>query len=100
MVDLNEALNLARNEVKKIIDADPALSEPEVKEVRLMGENEQAWTFAADIPKLINEGWAPGAVIVLIDKNDGHVLTEREQVEFHKHWENARRRAGFIKQKS
>ena len=99
MFDLSEAQNVARSEVKKIIDADPQLSEPEVEEVRLVRENERAWTFAADIPKLINEGWAPGAVIVLIDKNDGHVLTEVEQVEFHKHSENARRRAGFIKQK-
>ena len=99
MFDLNEALNAARNEVKKIIAADPELSEPEVREVRLVRENEQAWTFAADIPKLIDEGWVPGAVIVLIDKNDGHVLTEKEQDEFYKHLDNARRRAGFIKQK-
>jgi hypothetical protein len=98
MFDLNEAQNAARSEVKKIIDADPELSEAEVEEVRLMRENERAWTFAADIPKLINEGWAPGAIIVLIDKNDGHVLTEDEQVEFHKQSENTRRRAGFIKQ--
>jgi|GEM_PF-3246170 len=99
MLDLNEALIVARREVGKIIDADPELSEAEVEEVRLVRENERVWTFAADIPKLINEGWAPGAVIVFIDKNDGHVLTAEEQVEFHKHWGNTRRRAGFIKQK-
>jgi hypothetical protein len=99
MFDLNEAQNVARGEVKKIIAADPELNETEVEEVHLVRENERAWTFAADIPKLINEGWAPGAIIVLIDKNDGHVLTEDEQIEFHKHWENARRRAGFIKQR-
>jgi len=98
MFDINEAQNAARGEVKKIIAADPELNETEVEEVRLVRENERAWTFAADIPKLINEGWAPGAIIVLIDKNDGHVLTEKEQIEFHKHWENTRRRAGFIKQ--
>lgn len=99
MFDLNEARNAACSEVKKIIDADPELSESEVEEVRLVRENERVWTFAADIPKLIDEGWAPGAVIVLIDKTDGHVLTEEEQVEFHKHWGDGRRRAGFIKQK-
>lgn len=100
MFDLNEALNLARSEVKKIIDTDPELSESEVEEARLVRENERAWTFAAGIPKLIDEGWVPGAVIVLIDKTDGHVLTEKEEGEFHKHWDDARRRAGFIKQKS
>jgi hypothetical protein len=99
MFELSEAQNAARGEVKKIIDADPELSESEVEEVRLVRENERAWMFTADIPKLINEGWVPGAVIVLIDKNDGHVLTEEEQAEFHKHWKNVRRRAGFIKQK-
>lgn len=99
MPDLNEAQNTARCEVKEIICADPELSEADVEEVRLVRENEQAWVFAADIPKLINEGWSPGAVVVLIAKKDGHILTEEEQVEFHKHWGNARRRAGFIKQK-
>jgi hypothetical protein len=97
MSDFNEALIAARTEVKKIIDADPELTGTEVEEVRLVHENEGAWTFAADIPKLIEAGWTPGAVTVLIDKNDGHVLTDDEQIEFHKTWENARRRAGFIK---
>lgn len=97
MFDLSEAQNVARSEVKKIIDADPQLSAPEVEDVRLERENERAWVFAADIPKLIDDGWVPGAIIVLIDKTDGHVLSEMEQVEFHKHWEKGRRRAGFIK---
>ena len=99
MVDLNEAENTARREVEKIIEADPQLSGLEVEEVRLERENEEVWTFTADIPKLINEGWLPGAITVLIDKNDGHVFTEAEQVSFHKNWESTRRRAGFIKQK-
>ena len=100
MFDLNEAQNTARSEVKKIIDADPELSETEVEDALLVREHERAWTFAAEIPTLIDEGWAPGAIIVLIDKQDGHVLTEQEEVELHKDWENSRRRAGFIKQKS
>ncbi len=99
MLDLNQAENVARLEVAKIIEADPELSESEVKEIRLERENESVWTFTADIPKLINEGWVPGAITVLIDKNDGHVLTEEEQADFHQNWENKRRRAGFIKQK-
>jgi hypothetical protein len=99
MVDLNQAENTARREVEKIIEADPQLSRSEVEEVRLERENELVWTFTADIPKLINEGWLPGAITVLIDKNDGHVFTEAEQADFHKNWENKRRRAGFIKQK-
>ena len=98
MLDLNYAENIARIEVAKIIEADPELSKSEVEEVRLERENELVWTFTADIPKLINEGWSPGAITVLIDKNDGHVLTDEEQAEFHKNWENKRRRAGFIKQ--
>lgn len=97
MVDLSEAKIIAREEVEKIIEADPELHETEVEEVRLERENEAAWTFTADIPKLINEGWVPGAIVVLVDKTDGHVLTEAEQVEFHKHRERTRRRAGFLR---
>ena len=99
MFDLSEAHEIDRKEVETIIEADLELSKSEVEEVRLERENELVWTFTADIPKLINEGWSPGAITVLIDKNDGHVLTEEEQTNFHKNWENKRRRAGFIKQK-
>jgi hypothetical protein len=99
MFNLSEAHKVAQREVETIIEADPELSESEVEEVRLERENELVWTFTADIPKLINEGWAPGAITVFIDKNDGHVLTDEEQANFHKNWESKRRRAGFIKQK-
>ena len=99
MFDLNEAHEIARREVEKIIEADRELSKSEVEEVRLERENELVWTFTADIPKLINQGWSPGAITVLIDKNDGNVLTEEQQTNFHKNWGNNRRRAGFIKQK-
>lgn len=97
MFDLNEAQNAARREVEKIIEADPQLTESEVEEVRLARENETVWTFTADIPKLINEGWSPGAITVLIDKTDGHVLTAQQEADLHKNYENTRRRAGFIK---
>lgn len=99
MPDLNEALNTARKEVEKIIEADPELNRTEVEEVRLARENERVWTFTADIPKLIDEGWSPGAITVLIDKTDGHVLTAEQEAEFHKNWGNNRRRAGFVKPK-
>jgi hypothetical protein len=97
MFDLNEAEIIARKEVLKIIEADPELVESEVEEVHLVRENEWVWTFAADIPKLINQGWAPGAITILIDKNDGHVLNEEEQAGFHKKYETTRRKIGFIK---
>lgn len=99
MPDLNEALETARKEVEKIIAADPQLTETEVEEVRLAREDQSVWTFTADIPKLISEGWSPGAITVLIDKTDGHVLTEKQEADFHKNWENTRRRAGFVKPK-
>ena len=99
MFDLIEAQNSARTEVERIIEADPELTITEVEEVRLARESEKVWTFTADIPKLIEQGWYPGAITVLIDKNDGHVLTEEQEADFHKNFENTRRRAGFIKQK-
>jgi hypothetical protein len=99
MSDLKEALITARKEVEKIIAADPELDESEVEEVRLARENERVWIFTADIPKLIDEGWSPGAITVLIDKTDGYVLTAEQESDFHANWENTRRRAGFIKSK-
>ena len=97
MFDLNEAINIAHKEVEKIIEADPELNKSDVEEVRLDRESEWVWTFVADIPKLINEGWIPGAITVFVDKNDGHVWTEQEQASFHKKWEKTRRKIGFIK---
>jgi hypothetical protein len=90
MFDFNEALGAAREQVKKIIEADPELNQAEVEEVRLARENERVWTFTADIPKLIEQGWAPGAITV---------LSEEQEADFHKNWESTRRRAGFVKQK-
>lgn len=99
MFDLTEARNTALKEVERIIEADPELNESEVEEVRLERETELAWIFAADIPKLINQGWAPGAITVLIEKQTGHILTEKEQINFHKNLDKTRRRAGFIREK-
>lgn len=97
MFDLNEAQSIARKEVEKIVEADPELDESEVKEIRLESENARFWTFWADIPKLIEAGWNPGAIVVLIDKNDGRVLTEAEETQFYKTHEKTRRKIGFLK---
>jgi len=97
MFDFNEAKNNARQEVQRIIEDDSELDESEVEEISFERENEWAWTFTAKIPKLIEEGWIPGAITVLIDKNDGHVWTEEEQSEFHKKWEKSRPKIGFIR---
>ena len=97
MLDLNGAQSIARKEVKRIIEADSALTQSDVEDVHLERENEWFWTFAADIPELIKEGWIPGAITVLVDKKDGRVWTEAEEAEFHKNWENTRRRAGFLR---
>ena len=97
MFDFNEAKNIASREVEKIIKSDSELDKLEVEEIRLERENEWAWTFVADIPKLINEGWIPGAITILVDKNDGHVWSDEEQSEFHKKWEKSRPKIGFIR---
>lgn len=97
MLDFSEAKNIARIEVDKIIETDPELSQSEVKEIALVRENESVWTFAAEIPKLIDAGWNPGAITVVIDKNDGHILTENEQTKLYKNLDNTRRRVGFIR---
>jgi hypothetical protein len=97
MFDFSEAKNIARVEVNKIIETDPELSKSEVEEIVLVRENESVWSFAAEIPKLIDAGWFPGAITVVIDKNDGHILTEKEQNKLYKDLDDTRRRVGFIR---
>lgn len=97
MFDLSEAQNIARTEADKIIEADPNLDKSEVEEIILVRENESVWTFEAKIPKLIEAGWVPGAITVVISKNDGHILTEKEQNKLYQNLENTRRRAGFLR---
>jgi len=97
MFDLYEAQKIARKEVEKIIEADPELDKSEVEEVHLERESELAWTFWAAVPKLVEAGWNPGAIVVLVDKNDGHIWTETEESEFFKKQERTRRKIGFLK---
>ena len=97
MFDLIAAQEIARKEVEKIIEVDPQLDKSEVEEVRLERESERAWTFRAPVPKLVEAGWNPGAIVVLIDKSDGHVWTEEEETQFYKTHEKTRRKIGFLK---
>ncbi|MBX3288442.1 MAG: hypothetical protein KF855_03760 [Acidobacteria bacterium] len=39
-------------------------------------ENQDHWIFAASLPDLQAEGWAPGAILVSIRKSDGQIVND------------------------
>lgn len=97
MNELSQAQIIAQQALATIISEDPNLTDAEVNELRLTKQNDQVWVFAASIPKLIEQGWVPGAITIFVDKKDGRVWTDQEQEEFHVAQDNKRRRAGFIR---
>jgi hypothetical protein len=99
MTDLNDIHAIAQQALENIINEDPNLTEAEVDELCLKKENDLAWIFVAGIPKLVRDGWVPGAITIFIDKKDRHVWTEQEQEKFHCNQDNIRQRAGFLRQK-
>lgn len=79
-VTKTEALEIANQEIQRLIVTSPDLSQYAFGEVGLLRENELTWTFAAGSEELIEQGYVPGAIIISIDKRDGHIWN-REEVE-------------------
>lgn len=74
----HEALEIARREINRLIGDSAELSRFCFGDVGFLRENEMMWTFAAGSEQLIEQGYVPGAVIVSVDKNDGHIWSREE----------------------
>lgn len=79
---------LSKTEAFKI--AEKAISEMQQKSdyndfspVELNAENDFFWTYVSGSQAMINDGCAPGAFFVSIDKTDGHIWTRREMEIFY-----------------
>jgi len=79
---------LSKNEAFKI--AGKAISQMQKKtkyndfsSIELNSENDSFWTFVSGSQAVINDGYAPGAFFVSVDKADGHVWTRPEKENFY-----------------
>lgn len=77
-VTKNEAVEIASREIKRLIGESADLSQHRFGDVGFLRENELMWTFAAGSEELIEQGYVPGAVIVSVDKKDGHIWSREE----------------------
>lgn len=75
MISFDKAKEIAAGETEKRAEKYRA-DGMEVRAPLLAWEAEKVWTFAAAIPQLQEEGYAPGAIMITIDKEDGHIWTE------------------------
>lgn len=74
----SEALKIASREIQRVIGESSDISECSFGEVGFLRETELMWTFAAGSEELIEQGYVPGAVIVSVDKKDGHIWGREE----------------------
>jgi len=79
---------LSKNEAFKI--AEEAICEMQKKTkyndfspIELNGENDSFWTYVSGSQAMINDGCAPGAFFVSVDKTDGHIWTRAEKENFY-----------------
>lgn len=77
-VTIAQAQLLAETAIQEIIQRSPELAGLTFHPLNYYRENEAYWVFGAACPELIRQGYIPGAVIVGVDKNDGHIWQEEE----------------------
>src|SRR2546428_9624317 len=76
-ITLEQAQQIAAREIERL-RSDTRLAGYEFGPVVLMSEEDVSWTFVSGSKQLHNEGCAPGALFVIVDKRDGHIWTESE----------------------
>ena len=78
MCNLENAKRIAENEIKSILDRRTDLRKYKFEPVEFVRENDWYWVFAAGSKQLQSEGFAPGAILVGVDKSDGHLWTKAD----------------------
>jgi len=77
-VTFTQAQEIAEREIRRIVAASPKLSRYEFGAIYLRRDEQPFWTFGAASEQLMDEGVAPGAIFVSIDKKDGRVWCDEE----------------------
>jgi len=76
-VTLEQAQQTASLEIERLKNV-PRLEGYDFTPVTLFRDEPLAWTFVSGSPRLHDEGCAPGAFFVTVDKRDGHIWTDDE----------------------
>lgn len=77
-VTVTQAQEIAERELRRVIADSTKLSQYEFGEIYLWHEESQFWTFGAGSEQLMDEGWAPGAIFVSVDKANGRIWSQEE----------------------
>ena len=72
-ITLQQAHNVAKREVRRIIQNAEELIGYDFKSIELNRENPAFWVFSSGSPKLQEDGFISGAIFVCVDKLDGHI---------------------------
>ncbi|MGH9831868.1 MAG: hypothetical protein ACRD9Y_02560 [Blastocatellia bacterium] len=79
MMDVEDALSIARREISEIIKNSDELRGYEFEPVRLRRWTGPYWVFSAESPQLTEEGSEQGEIFVCVDPFDGHIWSLEEQ---------------------
>lgn len=81
-ISLEKAQEIATHEIEQRKNT-PRLVGYEFSPVMLLSDEPLTWTFVSGSPQLHDEGCAPGAFFVTVDKRDGHIWTDDETEQYY-----------------
>lgn len=78
-----QAQEIADQKIRRIVAASSKLSRYEFGAIYLRRDEQPFWTFGAASEQLMDEGVAPGAIFVSVDKKDGHIWGNEEIIAYY-----------------
>ena len=81
-ISLEQAQNIAAIEVERLKNT-PRLVGYDFSPTTLLWDEPLTWTFVSGSQQLHEEGCAPGAFFVKVDKGDGHIWSEDEVEQYY-----------------
>lgn len=82
-ITFTQAQEIAEQEIRRLVAESPKLSQYEFGALYLRRDEQPFWTFGAASEQLMDEGVAPGAIFVSIDKQDGHIWGDEEVTHYY-----------------
>lgn len=82
-IQITQAQEIAAQELRRVVADSPQLKDYVFGELYLRREEPLFWTFGSASEQLMDEGYAPGALFVSIDKRDGHIWSDEEVTQYY-----------------